>query len=58
LQRFNVTYKIFSESEIDAKNIAKSICHENTVEIPSDIVPNGIIKDEIVGQIEDIKKEN
>ena len=58
LQRFKVTYKIFSESEIDAKNIAKSICHENTVEIPSDIVPNGIIKDEIVGQIEDIKKEN
>ena len=58
MQRFNVTYKIFSESEIDAKNIAKSICHENTVEIPSDIVPNGFIKDEIVGQIEIIKKEN
>ena len=58
MQRFNVKYKIFADNEFEAKNIAKSICHENTVEIPIDIVPNGFIKDEIVGKIQNIKKEN
>ena len=57
LERFNVTYEIFIDSEIDAKNIVNSICHENTVEIPSDIVPNDFIKNEIVGKIENIKKD-
>tara|TARA_B100000674_G_scaffold168007_1_gene135345 strand:- start:853 stop:1995 length:1143 start_codon:yes stop_codon:yes gene_type:complete len=57
LQRFNVTYKIFTDSETNAKNIAKSISHENTVEIPSQIVPDGFIKDEIVGKIEKIYRE-
>ena len=57
MERFNVTYEIFIDSEIDAKNIVNSICHENTVEIPSDIVPNDFIKNEIVGKIENIKKD-
>ncbi len=58
MHRFNITYKIFAENETIAKNIAISICHENTVEIPSDIVPNGFIKEEIVGKIEKIEKKN
>ena len=51
MERFNVTYEIFIDSEIDA-NIVNSICHENTVEIPSDIIANDFIKNEIVGKIE------
>ena len=58
MHRFNITYKIFAENETIAKNIAISICHENTVEIPSDIVPNGFIKEEIVGKIEKIEKND
>ncbi len=58
MKRFNVIYKIFADTDINAKKIAQSICHENTVEIPSDMVSKGYIKDQIVGKIENIKKDN
>ena len=58
MNRFFVEYEIFSKDEIEVKDIAHSITIEETVEIPEDIIPEGFIKNEIVGQVENIKKQN
>lgn len=50
-ERFSVTYRIWGSKE-DAYSAAEAICHEQTVEFPSDLVPAGPIKDSIVGRIE------
>ena len=49
--RLSVTYKLLG-NEKDALEKAKDICLEQTVEFPGDIVPEGFIRDEIVGRIE------
>ena len=58
MNRFFVEYEIFSKDEIEVKDIANSITIEETVEIPEDIIPEGFIKNEIVGKVENIKKQN
>lgn len=58
MNRFFVEYEIFSKDEIEVKDIAHSITIEETVEIPEDIIPEGFIKNEIVGQVESVKKKN
>ena len=57
--RFNVIYKIFGTKQ-EAYSKALDICLEQTVEFPGELVPEGIIKDNIVGQIEAFEeiKEN
>lgn len=50
--RFRVTYRIFATDEAEANARAKDIALEQTVEVPDDVVPDGYIRDEIVGQIE------
>ncbi|KPU42714.1 2,3-diketo-5-methylthiopentyl-1-phosphate enolase [Oxobacter pfennigii] len=53
-ERFAVEYRIYgNESEAYAK--AKDICIEQTVEFPEELVPEGFIRDFIVGKIEYFK---
>lgn len=50
-ERFTVTYKILG-SEKEAYEAAKGVCLEQTVEFPDEFVPDGAIRDCIVGRIE------
>lgn len=50
-ERFTVVYKVWG-SEEEAYARAKDICLEQTVEFPGDLVPPGVIAEEIVGRIE------
>ena len=50
--RFSVTYRL-SGSEAEARAKAEDICIEQTVEFPAEEVPEGIIRDQVFGRIED-----
>ncbi len=50
-ERFTVTYRIFADSAADALRRAHDVALEQTVEVPGDVVPEGFIADEIVGQV-------
>ncbi|MFI5368152.1 MAG: RuBisCO large subunit C-terminal-like domain-containing protein [Spirochaetia bacterium] len=49
--RFRVRY-LLSGDEPDARRKAEDICLEQTVEFPADLVPAGVVRDEIVGRLE------
>ncbi len=49
--RFKVTYLIDGE-EAEARARAWDICVEQTVEFPEELVPEGIIRDHVLGRIE------
>lgn len=52
-ERFSVLYLVTaSEEEIQSK--AMDICYEQTVELPEDLIEAGLIRDQIVGRIEEI----
>jgi ribulose-bisphosphate carboxylase large chain len=53
--RFSVTYKIHASKE-EAFSLANGICLEQTVEFPRELVPDGSIKDSIVGRIESFEQ--
>jgi ribulose-bisphosphate carboxylase large chain len=53
--RFRVRYRLRADTPQEADQRALGIALEQTVEIPGDIVPEGYISDEIVGQIEAVK---
>lgn len=50
-ERFTVTYLIFGARQ-EAFDKAKDICIEQTVEFPANLLPAGVIRDDIVGRIE------
>ncbi len=53
--RFRVVYRVLgSEHEAYAK--ARDICLEQTVEFPDDLVPDGDIRNSIVGRIESVER--
>jgi ribulose-bisphosphate carboxylase large chain len=52
-ERFTVEYSLFCK-QADAKQIALAIIVEDTVEFPYDLLPEGEIKDQIVGKIEEL----
>jgi hypothetical protein len=52
MTRFRVRYRLRADTPQEADQRALGIALEQTVEIPGDIVPEGYISDEIVGQIE------
>jgi ribulose-bisphosphate carboxylase large chain len=54
-ERFNVIYKIQGNGE-EAYKKARDICLEQTVEFPGELVPEGIIKECIVGKIEEFNE--
>lgn len=56
--RFRVTYRIFAQDEAEANARAKDIALEQTVEIPDDVVPEGFIRDEIVGQVKSVQPQS
>lgn len=56
--RFRVTYRIFANDEAEANGRARDIALEQTVEVPDDVVPDGYIRDEIVGQVESLERQN
>lgn len=55
-ERFSVIYRITGSQE-EASEIAKGICLEQTVEFPGDLVPEGTIKEAIVGRIEELQAD-
>jgi len=57
MARFSVTYRVFAGDAAEARARAEAIALEQTVEVPRDVVPEGFIADEIVGQIEEVGAE-
>lgn len=53
--RFRVTYRIAAMDEAEARERAHAIALEQTVEVPDDVVPDGWIRDEIVGRVESLR---
>ena len=56
-ERFRVTYRLEGD-ENEALARAKDICLEQTVEFPDDLVPDGFIRDSVLGKIESFEKES
>jgi ribulose-bisphosphate carboxylase large chain len=50
-ERFRAVYRV-SAAEADARAIARDLCVEQTVEFPFDLLPEGSIRDEVVGRLE------
>jgi ribulose-bisphosphate carboxylase large chain len=50
-ERFSAVYRI-TGSENEALEKAKDICLEETVEFPEELVPKGMIRENVVGRIE------
>ncbi|VAW18046.1 ribulose-bisphosphate carboxylase-like protein; rubisco-like protein, partial [hydrothermal vent metagenome] len=57
-KRFGVSYRIFAASEDEAEGRASDIALEQTVEIPSDVVPAGYIGDVVVGDVASVIAES
>ncbi len=53
-ERFTVSYLLTGDNRLATKK-AKDICYEQTVEFPSDLIPDGFIKDHVVGRVEDFQ---
>ncbi len=53
--RFRVVYRIRG-SEAEARAIARDVCFEQTVEFPSDLVPPGDLREQIVGHVEHLDR--
>jgi ribulose-bisphosphate carboxylase large chain len=56
-ERFEVLYRL-QGSEAEALAKAKDICIEQTVEFPEDLLPDGDIRDQIIGQIVDFSPDS
>mgnify|MGYP001561067941 FL=1 len=56
-ERFSVLYSL-SGNRKTAYAKAKDICIEQTVEFPEEAVPDGIIRDHILGRIESFHKKD
>lgn len=53
-ERFQVVYQLTGD-EAEARRKAIDICLEQTVELPDDLLPDGPIRDSVVGQIESLR---
>ncbi len=52
-ERIVATY-VIAGTEAEARARAEDLCFEQTVELPADLVPDGAIRDQIVGRVEAI----
>ena len=52
--RFSVLYRLAGD-EAAARRMARGICLEQTVEIPDALVPNGLVRDHVLGRIESLE---
>ena len=50
-ERFRIDYRLGGPEE-DARARARDICLEQTVEFPDDLVPDGPIREHVVGRVE------
>ncbi len=53
--RFRVTYRLATSDAAEARTVAEGIALEQTVELPSDVVPAGFIEDVMVGRVDAIE---
>ena len=53
--RYTVDYLLTVDKEM-ARALAEHICYEQTVEFPGDLIPDGEIKNQIVGRIESLER--
>ncbi|MFP4321548.1 MAG: RuBisCO large subunit C-terminal-like domain-containing protein [Anaerolineales bacterium] len=54
-ERFRIHYTLLADDEADAHKKAHDICLEQTVEFPDDLVPDGDIRAQVVGQVDDFE---
>jgi ribulose-bisphosphate carboxylase large chain len=54
--RFSVDYSLHGMEEAEAHEIARLTCVEQTVEFPEGLIPEGEIKNQIIGRIEKLTK--
>lgn len=52
MERFSVVY-LLTGNETEAMGKAQDICLEQTVEFPGELVPEGFIREQVLGRIED-----
>ena len=52
--RFSVLYRLAGD-EAAARRLARDICLEQTVEIPDALIPDGFVRDHVVGRIEGLE---
>ncbi len=57
MERFEISYRLFAESQAEAQSFAEAIALENTLEIPRDLVPAGYIEDVVLGRVESVQAE-
>lgn len=57
-ERFCVVYRLAAKDEAEAREKAWDICLEQTVEFPDDLVPDGDIRDHILGCIESFERRD
>ncbi len=57
-ERFCVVYCLAAKDEAEAREKARDICLEQTVEFPDDLVPDGDIRDHILGCIESFERRD
>ena len=50
-ERFRVVYRLIGD-EAEAREKARDICLEQTVEFPADLIPEGEIREQIIGRVE------
>jgi len=53
--RYSVDY-LLTMNKYKARALAEHICYEQTVEFPGDLIPDGEIKNQIVGRVESVTK--
>jgi ribulose-bisphosphate carboxylase large chain len=56
--RFEVSYRLFAPSQAEAERLAATIALENTLEVPLDVVPEGYIKDTVLGRVLSVTQEH
>jgi len=55
-ERFTVTYALLASDEADARERATGVLLEQTVELPMSLVPEGDIKQQLIGHIESLRQ--
>ncbi len=53
-ERFSVRYRLAGTTK-EAHERARDICLEQTVEVPDSLVPDGMIRDHVLGRIEEVE---
>ena len=55
--RFSAIYRVTDNNKMNARARAWDICLEQTVELPYDLVPDGFVRDHMLGRIESVRKQ-